>query len=384
MLKTEHYNISYTDMLPDVIDYPIELIKGMTEKLTIDINGTNLNSVFKWASLGKNILEKYTVISNKEIQEFRSALAWVLSDMSEYEKALEIANAIIKSLKNIKEGNSEIISSYYRLLSSIQNDCGGYKDALKNINKAIRFDKNSFNNYCVMGEIFINENKFKNAERALKIALERCIKQNGEDSPHAASIYQVCSRFYWQTKQENKCLEYAEKTYEIMKKHLGEENLYTARCLSHWGIYLFCKGQYKEAFKKMENQAKILTRIFEKKNKEIMCLNENVGRTLIKMNNHDEAFKYFENLLFIINDNADLLLALSYCNITMHAPELVCIINNRQIIDEIISKNNVECFTNDTVTNELYTVCKLFDTIPEKFYEVFANLFAKVIINKEK
>jgi tetratricopeptide (TPR) repeat protein len=326
ILRTEHYNISYTDLLPDVIDYPIELINGLTEKLAINDNNLNLNNVFKWVSLGKNVLEKYTEISSKEIREFRSALAWALFDMSEYEVALEIANTIIESLENIKEENCEIVSSYYKLLSSVQNSCGKYKNALKNINKAIILNKNSFNNYCGMGEIFINKNKFKSAGKALKIALEKAIRQTGEDSPHTASIYQTYSRFYWQTKKENKCLEYAKKAYEIMKKHLGEENLYTVRCSLHWGIYLFYKCQYNESFIKMEKPVKIIAEIFEKKNKEVMSARGNFGRLLIKMNDYNEAFKYFENLLFIVNNNADLLLALSYCNIIIPAPELVCII----------------------------------------------------------
>jgi lipopolysaccharide biosynthesis regulator YciM len=83
--------------------------------------------------------------------------------MSEEEKALEIANTIIKSLENIKEENNEVVSSYYRLLSSLQNRCGDYKNAMENINKAMVMDENSSSNYHVMGDIFINENEFENA-----------------------------------------------------------------------------------------------------------------------------------------------------------------------------------------------------------------------------
>jgi tetratricopeptide (TPR) repeat protein len=418
MLKTEHYNISYTGVLPDLIDYPMELIEGLTEKLAVNDNGTNINNVFKWAPLGKNVLERYTEMSNqqprrkrpgyvvfirwlhsgfntwfnrpkgqgikplgtnKKIQKLRSELAWALLDMGEHEKVLEIANTIIKSLENVKEENSAIISSYYRLLSSAQNGCGEYKNALENIHKAIAINKSNPNNYCIMGNIFINENDFENAERALKTALEKSIKQGGEDSPHTASIYQSYSRFYWQTKQENQCLEYAEKAYEMMKKHLGEENLYTLRCSFYWGIYLFYKGQYRDALKRMKEPAKMLTGILGEKNREVMHANENLGKILIKMNNYDEAFKYFENLLFIANNNADLLLALSYCATTMHAPELVGIINNKKVIDEIMVKNNTGCFTNDALTNAIYNACELFDIIPAEFYEIVADLLAKAM-----
>jgi hypothetical protein len=36
----------------------------------------------------------------------------------------------------------------------------------------------------------------------------------------------------------------------------------------------------------MEKSAKILARIFEKENKEIMCSNANAGKTLINMTRH--------------------------------------------------------------------------------------------------
>jgi flagellar biosynthesis protein FlhB len=46
-------------------------------------------------------------------------------------------------------------------------------------------------------------------------------------------------------------------------------------------------------------------------------------------------------------------------------------------------KNNIECFVNDTLTDEIYNACELFEIIPKKFYEKVAKLFAKVI-KKEK
>jgi tetratricopeptide (TPR) repeat protein len=384
-LKTEHYNISYMDFLPDVIDYPIELIKGLTEKLTENENGTNKNEIFKWVSLGKNILEKYTEISNKEMQKFRAALAWALFDMLENEDALMIASTIIKSLERIKEENCELVSSYYRLLSSAQNRCGEYKSALKSINKAITLDENCPSNYCVMGEIFVNENKVKNAEKTLKIAMEKAVKKKGEDSLHVALIYQVYSLFYWETKQKDKCLECAEKAYEIMRKNLGKENLYTVRCSFRWGIFLFCKCQYNEALKRMEEPVKILEEIFEEKNTEVINAREIVGTLLIEMNNYNEAFKYFFNLLFIINNNADLLLVLSYCNIIMNAPRLVCVINDKKIVDEFfLNNNNIEGFTNDILANEIYNTCELFHEIPGKFHETIAGLFATIIVKKKK
>jgi tetratricopeptide (TPR) repeat protein len=376
MLKTLHYAISHTDLLPDVIDFPLELIESLTEKLAINNNGTNLNDVFKWVSLGKEVLKKYAEMSNHEIQKFRSALAWVLLDMSEAETALEIANTVIKSLENIKEKNVKVVSSYYRLLSSAQNSCGDYKNAIKNITKAIAMDEDFPNNYCVMGQIFINENEFENAENTLKKSLEKSIKQDSEDSPHTASIYQSYSWFYRLTGQDKKSLEYAEKAYEIMKKHLGEENLYSARCLAYWGIYLFCKRHYKKALEKEEKSSKILATIFDERDKEVRVSKENTGRTLVKMDDYEKAFKYFENVVFITN-NTGILLALSYCTITMSAPELVCIINNKQISDEIIEKNNIECFEHDILAKALYNECEFFDTIPEKYWEEVAKIYAK-------
>jgi tetratricopeptide (TPR) repeat protein len=125
--------------------------------------------------------------------------------------------------------------------------------------------------------------------------LEKSIKKNGEDYPQTASIYQSYSCFYWQTKQENKCLEYAEKSFEIMKKYLGEDNLYTARCSAHWGIYLYHKGQYKKAFEKVEKTAKILATIFDKKNKELINLSLSLGIILMDMYDHDAVpKKYWE------------------------------------------------------------------------------------------
>jgi tetratricopeptide (TPR) repeat protein len=383
MLKTVHYNISYTDSLPNVIDFPVEFIEGLTEKLTINDNGTNLNDVFKWVSLGKETLEKYDKMSNPEIQKLRSALAWVLFDMSEYEMVLKIANTIIKSSETVKKENNELVSSYYRLLSSTQNRCGDYKNALENINKAVIIDKNNYNNYAVMGDIFINKNEFENAENALMKSLEKSIKKNGEDAPQTASVYQSYSYLYWQTRQENKYFEYAEKAHKIMKRHLGEENLYTVRCSCHLGICLFYKCRYKEAFEKMEKSDKILVKVFGEKHKETIDTKENIGRTLVKMYDYSRAFNYFENLLFITGD-AGLLLVLSYCGITMYAPELVCIINDKQISDKIILNNNIECINNEQLANGIYNECELFDVIPEKYWKEVAGIYAKQMVTKKR
>jgi type III secretion system FlhB-like substrate exporter len=326
--------------------------------------------------------------------------------MSEEEKALEIANTIIKSLENIKEENNKAVSSYYRLLSSLQNRCGDYKNAMDNINKAIVMDENNHSNYCVMGDIFINEYEFENAENALKKSLEKSIKNIGEDSPHTASIYLYYSNFYWQTKQENKCLEYAEKAYEMMKKHLGEENLYTARCSVHWGGYLYHKGQYKKAFEKMEKPAKIIATIFGKENKELIYLNMNLGKILIQLNNYDDLLifdKYlkgeiyynfndtpFENIikrmcLLVVrkNEKNEYAVGLAYEYDKPRAPKIILKSKNVKGIISCCKKNDIAVELDKSLALALYEDGEIEQIVPSKYWEYIAKIFVK-IMKKDK
>ena len=187
-------------------------------------------------------------------------------------------------------------------------DSGSNQDALRNFEQALSIFKsldgeNSIEEvarcYCMMGmaqyKLGHYQDTSKNFEKALPIFKD----QHEENCPCLATCYHFIGMAQLELESYQDALEALGKALPIFKSVYGRNSPQVTNCCYLTGKTQLCLGKHQDALKSLEQALSTAENLPEASHKilETLPLSLIVGCVQSKLNNHQEALKYFDKVL---------------------------------------------------------------------------------------
>ena len=208
-------------------------------------------------------------LSQQEKDYYTDAVRWIVfaynciatvnNHKGDYQAAVDAANTGLQmSLSNIYIGRRNITTSkLYMSLAIAQSALGRTKDAVDNIDLAMRIQRNLFDFqdrfpglvkvFIAYGDVLLTQGKDSSAGEYYEDALKLAIDSFGENHPDTAAAYDALANYRLLFDDSQTSVEYLEKAIEIRKNILAENHPDTGKIYYDLAMAQRSAGRNREA-----------------------------------------------------------------------------------------------------------------------------------------
>ena len=227
-------------------------------------------------------------LSQDEKEDKTNAVKWIIltynnmgqvyTHLKKYDSACSaLQTGLSISLDNIYIGRENLTASkLYMNLAVADANLGNIKEALDNIDLAMRIQKKLFNYegsypglvevYNTYATLLMKNNDYANAKNYLKKEIELAKTTFGENHPLTAEAYNTFSIYWYKCGNYEKAASSAEKAITIRKNILGKNHLTTAAVYQNLSDCYNNMGKFEKSITNAQEAVSICEAIYGKDN----------------------------------------------------------------------------------------------------------------------